>query len=319
MESLKDQQKLYLIDNYGYTRSDEITSTVVYYCFINNCEFETKNIGELIGHSDTYKANWFGFCYKCNAQIYDKKVPLITELLHMTQCHKIQENGIAITIHQLPQENKFEKQNALNTARAERRCGNPAPLTYDDNCETSGDVSLTPWIKPTLKAQNKCRKMLQERCLCALFKCMEINCKFFTASARDMLAHLQYHEIGTAFKMDNPSQVSSWLECAYCDLTSDSCSSLVQHIWVEHSSSLYQCPYCFYRSCEVYNVVFHLKQFHQTLDELVLVCNGKMMEFEAEKTVIEQYRSKNIRPLRCYEGKLCPKSYLLTIICYDPS
>lgn len=287
MEGLNNQTKLYIVDNFGYTRSDEITSTVWYHCFINECEFETTNLGELLDHSDGYREKWVGFCYKCNAQIYDKPVQLTLELKHMTLCHKLHNNGIGITVR-LSEDKRTELRDALNFVRAER-----------PSCK----ISLKPWIKSSLKTtQNDYRRMLEKRCLYALFKCMDINCTFYTTRAECMLSHLQHHEHLAPSKANNPSEVSRWLECAYCDRTSDSCSSLVQHIEIEHSSSLYQCPYCFYRSCAAYNVVFHLQQCHQSLQQSVLVCNGNETDFAAEKEAIERYRSQNIRPLRCSEG-----------------
>lgn len=161
-------------------------------------------------------------------------------------------------------------------------------------------VSLKEWGKhPTLKSQKNCKKMLRDICLYALYKCMDINCAFTTDNSDKMLTHLRNHE-------NSPRTVSgdpSWLECSYCDEIADSVTLLTKHIQEEHQSSIFQCPYCFYRSCVAYNVVVHLDQFHQNEKKSVLVCNGKPRLLSTEKALIEKSRAENIRPLRCSEGK----------------
>lgn len=157
-------------------------------------------------------------------------------------------------------------------------------------------VSLKEWgTSPAKKLQKHCKKMLRDICLFALFKCMDINCAFTTDNAETMLIHLRNHE--------NVSSEPSWLECSYCDIVADSCALLVKHIQDEHQSSIFQCPYCFYRSCAAFNVVVHLKQFHPSEKKSVLVCNGKPRLYATEKALIEKSRGENIRPLRCTEGK----------------
>lgn len=292
MENVNNQlTTLCLIDNFGYTRTanDEIT----FHCFIAECRFVTTNMGELLDHQKFHNEKWFGFCYACDAQVYDKKVLLMTELKHLNIYHTLHKNGITIPIP--PSEDKQTKlKEAVNIARAQRVTIEDDDSAVDDNFE----IVLKPWTRPTTvsKPQNKCREMLIKTRLCALYKCMEINCAFATSCAETMLTHLQDHENCSTTRSEN------WLECAYCERISDSCSSLVQHIRDEHSSSLYQCPYCFYRSCVPRNVVFHLKQFHESRKTSVLVCNGN---FTAEAAAIEW---KNIRPLRCSGGKQFIKS-----------
>lgn len=299
MQIINGQEiKFSLVDNFGCTRSPtEWTHTISYHCFIENCIFDTENLGALFGHADLHKEKWFGFCYACNAQVYEKRQDLLNELDHLTKYHKLNENGTGVIVQEYEDE-RARLQEAVDAARAQR-------LRRYDVCvvDDSSGLSIKPWIDSTLKTKDKCMKMLSKRCLYALYKCMDINCSFFTSFAENMITHLQNHDSRSASKMDNPSEESAWLECAYCDLISDSSLSLVQHIRDEHSCSLYQCSYCFYRSCTASNVVFHLKQFHESLKKSVLVCNGNVRLFTAKRAAIEMNRSKNIRPLRCSEGK----------------
>lgn len=175
---------------------------------------------------------------------------------------------------------------------------NSCSREYDD----SEMVSLKAWKKerPT-KSQKNCKKMLRDICLYALYKCMETNCAFTTDNAESMLTHLLNHE--NSPQADNATNVPSYLECSYCDVVKDTCTRLVKHIQEEHQSSIFQCPYCFYRSCVAYNVVVHLNQFHKSEKKSVLVCNGKPRLYATEKALIEKSRGENIRPLRCTEGK----------------
>lgn len=167
-------------------------------------------------------------------------------------------------------------------------------------------VSLKEWLSiPTIKLQKHCKRMLRDICLYALFKCMDMNCAFTTDNADKMLIHLRNHE--------NGSTEPKWLECAYCNIVADSCALLVKHIQDEHQSSIFQCPYCFYRSCAAFNVVVHLKQFHPNEKVSVLVCIGKPRLYATEKALIEKSRRENIRPLRCTEGKSLASSN--TICC----
>lgn len=160
-------------------------------------------------------------------------------------------------------------------------------------------VSLKGWCnKNTNKLQKNCKKMLRDICLYALYKCMDINCVFTTDNADHMLTHLRNHENNLS------NEAPSWLECAYCDIMADSCTLLVKHIQDEHQSSIFQCPYCFYRSCVAHNVVVHLKLYHAAEKKSVLVCNGKPRMYSTEKALIEKSREENIRKLICTEGKL---------------
>lgn len=302
MENLNNQLKiLYLVDNFGYSQSTsvEMVEDVVFNCFINKCEFETRNLAEMLeNHLHDHNENWLGFCYACNVQVYTEKTSLLMEIKHLAEahCHRHVNNGIGLTI-QLYQDNKTKLREAVNTARTQQLRTAPTLST----CDNKFEIVLKPW------KNSKIKKWLSKRCLYAMYKCMGKNCAFYTSSAEFMLTHLHEHENA---KMDTSTD-EHWRECAYCDLISNSSSTfLVQHIRDEHSSSLYQCPYCFYRSCAAYNVVFHLQKFHESRKKSVLVCNGKEVHYSAE--VIDDYRLKNICPLRCSSGK-----FLLhkTLIC----
>ncbi|KAG4068894.1 hypothetical protein HA402_005042 [Bradysia odoriphaga] len=245
------------------------------------------DLGELLSHLDVHNEKWFGFCCACNDQIHDNKVSLLLELQHWNKCHR---NEIGFSVVFQPDEKQNKLREAVDIARLKL-------LASDDESDDQL-VCLKPWNDQTLDTQSKCRKMLSKGCLYALYKCMDRNCAFYTSCDQGMLQHLEYHEKLAA---NTVTAELSWLECAYCDLVSDTQSSLVQHIREEHSSSAYQCPYCFYRSCTACNVVYHLKTFHESRASSVLVCRAAKTFHPAERTVVEQSRSKYVFPLRCSE------------------
>lgn len=163
---------------------------------------------------------------------------------------------------------------------------------------------LKPWTKSESQKSAAVNSfMLRDVSLYSLYKCMAVDCQFTTNLSDRMLTHLRSHD----FQMETAvgglfSDTSSWLECAYCEVIADSCTLLVKHIQDEHATSIFQCPYCFYRSCAAYNVVIHTKQLHKAQRHFVLVCNGKTKMLASELSVIHQARDVNVRAISCGKG-----------------
>lgn len=184
------------------------------------------------------------------------------------------------------------KAEEMTTAKAESKKRNDSEM-----------IQIMVWNNNRrTKSKEHYNLMLLDISLYALYKCMDINCGFTTDKAESMLTHLGNHEKSP--RASNTTSQPSYLECAYCDEVVDTCTRLVKHIQVEHESSIYQCPYCLYRSCVAYNVIVHLNQFHQSEKKSVLVCNGKPKSYTTEKELIQKSLIENVRPLRCFEGKL---------------
>lgn len=192
--------------------------------------------------------------------------------------------------------------------------------TNDSNLNISNVISLhinneetvciKPWLPKisTQKLPTFCKKMLCDIGLFSLFKCMGISCLFTTNSADIMLQHLKNHDKHAEQQLEHTSNMvdsfdsTSWLECSYCEEIADSCTWLVKHIQDEHRSSIFQCPYCFYRTCAADNVVVHLKIYH-TENARVLVSDDKGKLLNSELTHIYKCREQNVRTLQCGEGK----------------
>lgn len=176
------------------------------------------------------------------------------------------------------------------------------------------DNLLKPWTKcPLSKSPRATQLLLRDTSLVALFKCMGINCYYSTGEANQMLQHLQYHEdyvstqqISTNEQLDH----LSWLECCYCDKMVDTCNLLVQHIQTEHAASIYQCPYCFYRSTAAANVETHLNEYHKRKDRLIMQCLGTAKQLHAEILIMLAGSEKNVAPMECGdEGTGCASTH----------
>lgn len=182
-------------------------------------------------------------------------------------------------------------------------------MTIQDDSPST--TTLKPWTKnQSNKSQQICDKMLRDISLFAVFKCMGATCFYTTNDADMMLRHLREHD--KRLETDgNSEDTTSWLECAYCEELVDSCTLLVKHIQDEHAACIFQCPYCFYRSCAAHNIIVHLKLHHKDSDQFVFVCTGKPKLMSTEWPVIFRSRAENVRALTCGEGELFLYSFYI--------
>lgn len=178
--------------------------------------------------------------------------------------------------------------------------------TSGSSCSGINDNPLKPWTKcPLSKSAHATQLLLRDTSLVALFKCMAINCFFSTGDADKMLQHLQFHEdyVSTQQMFNNEQMEQldhlSWLECSYCDTMVDTCNLLVQHVQTDHASSIYQCPYCFYRSVSTANVEAHLNEYHLRKDKMIMQCLGSAKQLHAEILIMLAGREKNVVPIEC--------------------
>lgn len=170
------------------------------------------------------------------------------------------------------------------------------------------DNHLKPWTKclntKSIQAETKLKR---DYSLMALFKCMANDCIFTTSDKDKMLEHLYNHEDFIVQQASysthhNIQDDNSWLECCYCEEIPGSCGTLVQHIINEHATSIFQCPYCFYRSVDRQNVSSHLKYYHSREDEkYIMVCGTETKGLTNEIANILQARREKIKMLQCPE------------------
>lgn len=188
---------------------------------------------------------------------------------------------------------------------------NSIPVTQQpiDTVYTAPDYDnhLKPWTQlPSTKAESAEAKLKRDYSLIALFKCMAIDCIFTTNDKDSMLEHLRNHEdfieVQASYGRNHSNQdCSSWLECCYCEEYEGSCSTLVEHIISEHATSIFQCPYCFYRSVDRYNVSSHLKQYHSKYqdEQYILVCGTETKGLSTEIADILQEQLEKVKVMQC--------------------
>lgn len=200
--------------------------------------------------------------------------------------------------------------------------------------DNATDNLMKPWTKcPNRKSAVASTKLSRQISLVALFKCMAIDCIFTTSDRSAMLTHLNNHE---DFLMQPTNSLlgytdsDSWLECCYCEKILDSCTLLVDHIVCEialnnnqkkdiqknkhiclflqeqqHSSSIFQCAYCFYRSVDPCNVNSHINSHHKDKHRMVLIC-GTHPKCLSEEIDILTSKSKNLKRVQCtFPGIVC--------------
>lgn len=156
--------------------------------------------------------------------------------------------------------------------------------------------------------------LILERNLYATYKCMAINCRFTCKNSSYMFAHWKRHEHDEAQRLMRsasspplPAAERSWLECAYCELHADTETALLQHIIGEHEPCLFQCAFCFYRTCAAHNVIEHQLALHANKGaQLVLACPGKTKSLYAEMQLIEKLRAQFVAQLQCDRSECCP-------------
>lgn len=126
-------------------------------------------------------------------------------------------------------------------------------------------LKLRPWIKrPQKKVDDCAAQMLQKKCLVAVFKCMEVNCKFFTSLVEKFAEHLKSHK-----------QVEGCREqdcCAYCPFKGKDDTSLISHYESAHQHDSFQCSLCFYRCASASGVQKHGEIYHPKQSQVVIEC-----------------------------------------------
>lgn len=164
---------------------------------------------------------------------------------------------------------------------------------------------LKPWTKcPFIKYETTIKQMLRDVSLIALYKCMSINCIFTTDDPIIMFEHINNHEEHVRLCQNSSNQTKSldhisWLECSYCDKMEDSCALLIKHIQNVHSTSIYQCAYCFYRTVDPSNIVTHQKMYHAKQELLILVAMGQTKHLYSQIDFMLKGKNEFVHPIKC--------------------
>lgn len=168
-------------------------------------------------------------------------------------------------------------------------------------------IPLRPWITlNNFKTEASAANMLKnENIFSSLYKCMEFNCSLISDDCNEFLDHVKQHERAAEEKFSTGEQTvdtDSWLCCSYCEYIGDSCNLLLKHIDMAHSSSIYNCCDCFYRSSVAYNVQTHYKQYHPEKEVLINVGSTAQLQMNNEINDMIDSRKKFVLGIYYEEG-----------------
>lgn len=141
-----------------------------------------------------------------------------------------------------------------------------------------------------------------------LFKCMDKLCSFSCHSPKKFEVHCAYHlSAGTT-----TGKELDWRSCVYCSDVYNTPQELCNHIVDEHSHSIYQCAYCFYRAYSISNVVLHQNLNHINRNVQIFKCCPVFNNEEINKPCSPPHRSEVVRPYECAIPYCKQKTYVLS-------
>jgi hypothetical protein len=178
------------------------------------------------------------------------------------------------------------------------------------------------------------RNMVKKYPLIALFKCMGKKCSYAADDPCKMLNHLAIHDhdmkirsekIKHKYKIEMHNAVNThernklkekesedlhairdyFLCCSYCQIIAKDSKSLVHHINDIHRKDIYQCGFCFFRSCSKETCLAHWEMSHKNKLILIYECLGKdKLQLARNKVMgrLLEKRKIHVVPLIC-KGK----------------
>lgn len=137
-------------------------------------------------------------------------------------------------------------------------------------------------------------------------------CIFATNDRKVMQDHMENH-LQFNRRLNNCGKPTSdmmqihekYLDCCYCERQLSSCSKLVNHILDEHSSSIFQCQYCFFRTMEGDNILLHYENFHwyERRNEFLLCDGGERRQIDHDYVEHLEADLGNIFKFLNYRGR----------------
>ena len=125
------------------------------------------------------------------------------------------------------------------------------------DCETKIPILLYPWIddewvKKWRKTPASVKVLMKEQVLYSTYKCMSIECQFYSTDLQAFASHLEEHSV-----------VDNHFLCSYCLAGFGSPENLIEHL-ESHKFDRFQCDKCMYRACEKFYVHLHRQKYHDT-------------------------------------------------------
>lgn len=244
-----------IVSSLAVFRNEKSGSRVFYKCFRAQCPFvvlDEKLFTEHLieRHSDV---GWNGFCATCMAVVsVNPRATILDEMHHLQWFHvNPQSNAVA---ENLPMKTKNKAAKA-ETVKDELVLGPPPPPV---------EIKIRPWLKEEQKKDAAAATlMIEPNCLSGLFKCMQVNCSYFTSRSYVFETHLKTHFP----ENDGKGQ----FDCAYCVFQGSSTDEITKHIESTHKYDSFSCFLCFYRSASASNVKVHFRNHHSDLTVPIIV------------------------------------------------
>lgn len=162
-------------------------------------------------------------------------------------------------------------------------------------------VLLQPWLKKRShsKYDISCHTQLQKNGLLSRYKCMGCTCSFYTTEKGLFRSHLKQHKYHAKDNSD------TFLFCSNCNYNTTNIEKLINHVTIVHQNDRYQCPYCFYRSCEVQSCATHVTKYHPYNKKCIMECPIDEESFDVDnlRNKLHKNRLNYVAPFRC-TGKI---------------
>lgn len=265
------------------------------------CSFEHQDAKEFKKHlrSNHTKYRWYGNCSACGSYNYYRAATNIVEFDHMLKMHIEKEFAEICKTHetiaveaQHPKPMVSIPRDLLPPPTPPAAVQKPGPIIANTTKRR-----LQPYLESTPLKEHKleevCSKMLNLNCLSALFKCMGVNCCFYTNDMTVFEKHLRLH-----FLFQNRGE-ASFMSCSYCNFKGKLDHELALHVNSKHGAAKYQCAYCFYRSygpqVETHQFIYHYEKKPAMIK--CIVSHKKNLKDVVQK--ITQEASSNLSPISC--------------------
>lgn len=153
---------------------------------------------------------------------------------------------------------------------------------------------LQPWLDIQFPKSIE-GNLLTTVALSATYKCMSSACIFYTNYGNLFRKHLAFHD-----RHALNDKKRCYLMCSYCEFSGKTAIELHVHIDSAHCHDRFQCTYCFYRSCNDFNVITHQLIYHKGQHNVLIKCKLiKPMDRKAELEMVKKSRFHNVEPIIC--------------------
>lgn len=172
-------------------------------------------------------------------------------------------------------------------------------------------VNVRPWILEDYAQKRIIITMTQY----ALYKCMHPWCMYATNSDKDWETHMERHiQLMDALNKrnlinnNNRSELIKFRECPYCGSEAQnrkhSSHQVCHHMEMQHSRNTLQCTFCFYRTPEIDNMIFHMRNYHPNAGREILVYDVHREFQQKDEEILRDGCDQYITKMKCGQGKM---------------